>query len=89
MADKKKLRKFLVIAHEPPKIKKKKPHSVRDITHIVEKSESVESDGSYHDDLIEHIFDMEKDVIRIINNNQKSINIACDCFKSIKKCLTK
>jgi len=91
MADKRKLKKYIVVSHEPPKFKKSKkhPHMIRDITHIVEKSESAESDSSYHDDIIEHLFDMEKDVINIINNNQKSISIACDCFKALKTCLTK
>lgn len=81
----KKLKKFIVVAHEAPKINKKKPHNIREVTDLVNNSEGSDSDS--HNELIEHLNNMEKIVISIINNND--VKVACNCFNALKKCLTK
>lgn len=90
---------FIIVSDKVPKLKNKGNHIIRDVTHIVQKGkDSADSDNStdshisisksvIEPELLEHILDMEKQVIEIIQttNNLKIECFKCmDCFKGNK-----
>ena len=82
-----KLKKFIVVATEPPKINK---HGLaREITELANEYKKKGSESESSDDInkiLDDLLVIEQKVIEIIETTNK---IDCNCFGSLKNCFNK